>query len=307
MFKYPKISVCIPTYNYGKFISDSIESVISQTCKDFEIIIVDNCSVDETEEIVKAYVDVYDNVKYFRNAENIGMTENWNRCLNLSTGKYVKILCADDILVPTCLQKSLEIFENHEDIVLLATARLFVDEKLKLVTSMNYDSRDKLEVGYDVIKNCLINGNLIGEPSAVLFKRECSFRGFNKVYTQLTDLEMWFHILGKGNFAYINDALCKIRQHDGQETKSNIKSLVFADEEFQLLEEYANKNNVNLTPRQKNKAKFKKSLILWRLKNSENLTHIKQKISQYYNLKHFYFKLILRKIIKIRLIRRIFF
>ena len=139
MNNYPKISVCIPTYNYGRFISASIESVLAQTFQDFELIIVDNCSTDDTEKIVSHYFSSCLKIKYVCNTENIGMTANWNRCLALSSGEYVKILCADDLLRPDCLQKSVEILDVNRNVELMATARLLVDENLLPGRTLRYD------------------------------------------------------------------------------------------------------------------------------------------------------------------------
>jgi len=292
----PKVSICIPTYNYAKYIAECIESVISQTYKDFELIIVDNCSVDNTEEIVKSYISSSNKVKYFCNTENIGMTANWNRCLELASGEYVKILCADDLLMPQCLQETMEVLNNNKNIVLLATARLLVDENLTPSGSLRYSNSLELEVGCNVIKKCLIYGNQIGEPSSVVFKRESSSRGFSSKYTQLTDLEMWFYILEQGDFYFLNEELCMFRQHKNQETKSNIKSLIFADEEFALLNDYVNKQYIVLTYIQMHLAKFNKSLILWNLKDSNTVEYLKQKISQHYNLYFFYALLSVQKL-----------
>lgn len=292
----PIISICIPTYNYAKYIAQCIESVISQTYKDFEIIIVDNCSIDNTEEIVKSYILNCNKIKYFRNAENIGMAANWNRCLELASGEYVKILCADDLLMPQCIQKAMDVLNENKNIVLLATSRLLVDENLSSSKSLQYSNSSKLEYGCNVIKKCLIHGNQIGEPSSVVFKRESSLRGFSSKYAQLTDLEMWFYILEQGDFYFIQEDLCMFRQHKNQETKLNIKSLKFADEEFSLLNDYINKEYIVLSYIQIHLAKFNKSLILWNLKDSTTIGYLKQKISQHYNLYFFYGLLIAKKL-----------
>ena len=86
------------------------------------------------------------------------------------------------------------------------------------------------------------------------------------------------------------------RQHKNQETKSNIKSLIFADEEFALLNDYVNKQYIVLTYIQMHLAKFNKSLILWNLKDSNTVEYLKQKISQHYNLYFFYALLSVQKL-----------
>lgn len=89
--------------------------------------------------------------------------------------------------------------------------------------------------------------------------------------------------------------LCPLIGHNGQETKSNLKSLVFADDEFELIKQYSDKNYIKLTKAKKNELKLRKLFALWRLRNSENISKIKQKISDNYGLNNFYFMLILKK------------
>ena len=96
----PKVSVSIPVYNCEAYIGEAIDSVLNQTFKDVEIIVIDNQSTDRTREIVQKYD--YPNVKLIVNDTNLGMLRNWHNALNYATGEYVKILAADDILYPKC-------------------------------------------------------------------------------------------------------------------------------------------------------------------------------------------------------------
>lgn len=283
-----KFSICIPTYNYGKYIADCIESVLSQSFRNFELLIVDNASDDNTEEVVRNYIEHNANVRYFRNDVNIGMAANWNRCLSLSTGEYVKILCADDVLKPEHLNKCFEILDNNPNVVLITTGRLLTDEYLQPYDKLCYSDCSQIVNGHDVIKKCLIYGNLIGEPSSVIFKKNIAKRGFNTKYQQLTDLEMWFYILEQGDFGYLNEDLCIFRQHKDQATKENINNLVI-DEDFCLLEEYLKKPYIKFTYCQYFLAKHIKAKTIWGLKNNNNKDKLKLKISQHYSFYIFIF------------------
>lgn len=95
-------SVVIPTYNRAHLIGKAIESIINQTYKKWEIIVVDNHSTDNTEEVVKGYVDNW-NIKFFKNDENYERSYSRNKGLNEATGEYVTLLDSDDILYPGCL------------------------------------------------------------------------------------------------------------------------------------------------------------------------------------------------------------
>jgi glycosyltransferase involved in cell wall biosynthesis len=258
----PTISVCIPTFNHAHFLKDAVESVLAQTFADFELVIVDNCSTDSTRELVSKYVEADSRVTYICNDINVGPQENLNRCLRYSTGKYVKILCADDLLEPTCLEESLRVLEEGENVVLAASARQIVDEQLHLIRVAGYSVKNVHVAGRDMIGYSLFNGNYIGEPSAVIFRRDGAERGFDTSYRLLIDLEMWLHLLEKGNMAYIGTPLCRFRFYGAQETNKVISSLDFIDEEVRLYKKYIGMEYVDATLLNRLKRKFKLAWML---------------------------------------------
>lgn len=246
--KSPKVSVCIPTYNYGRFIPDAIESVLGQTFSDFELLVVDNCSTDNTRELVENYSRRDARVAYFCNEANLGMVGNWNRCLEHASGEYVKILCADDLLVPNCLERQVLELDRHPAVSLVASARRLVSSDLQPISCAAYSFREEHIPGVKVINRCLFNGNQIGEPTAVMFRKNDVTRGFNGDYAQLVDLEMWFYLLEKGNFVFLPQDLCLFRQHAAQGTKTNLKTFNFLDDEEKLFNDYIAKPYISATP-----------------------------------------------------------
>lgn len=280
----PQVSICIPTYNYGKFIADAIESVLAQTFGDFELLVVDNCSDDDTPQRVAHYVKKDNRIRYFRNDTNIGMVGNWNRCLELARGQYVKILCADDLLEPHCLEKSLEMIESNPMVALVSSARYLVSEKLEPISSRAYSEYYEHLRGFDVIGYCYVNLNLIGEPTAVLFKKKLAARGFNHDYQHLVDLEMWFHLLEQGDFVYTPEALCRIRMHAEQETNINIRRSSTIMDEFTLTLDYENKDYLSISCLDKCDIKYNAAYNLWqRYRLAENRAQIKSMITKQCN------------------------
>jgi glycosyltransferase involved in cell wall biosynthesis len=244
----PKVSVCIPTYNYAHYISDAIESVLSQSFTDFELIVVDNCSSDNTPEVVNKYVRRDGRINYFVNKENLGFVNNFNECLRHASGEYVKILSADDLISPTCIERSVEILNRYPEVAFIGSARALVDCCLRPIRIISYADKFDIVEGFSVVRRCLINGvNYIGEPTAVVFRRQYAARGFDTAYKQLVDLEMWFHLLEQGKFAYVNEPLCSVRIHKDQQTNLNIGQLIHLDEPFMLMNGYSNKPYVNLS------------------------------------------------------------
>jgi glycosyltransferase involved in cell wall biosynthesis len=123
--KPPLISVIIPAYNMGKSIKKAIESVLNQTVENFEIIVVDDASTDDTEAIVKALMPNEPRIRYIRNPKNGGKSIATNLGLEVFKGEYVAILDADDTLPPKSLESRVVYLKNHDDIDFVYTSSEF--------------------------------------------------------------------------------------------------------------------------------------------------------------------------------------
>jgi glycosyltransferase involved in cell wall biosynthesis len=242
-----KISVCIPVKNGGSFLPLAVESVLGQLLDDVELIIVDNCSSDGTAQWLEQQVVSAPRTRFYRNAADIGMTANFNACLKLAQGKYVKFLCADDLLLPQSLQRMSQVLDGDPRISLVVGGRRLIDESGAKITTQNYATRDATMPGTQVINRCLFGGNDIGEPSAVMFRRAAAERGFQESLSQLMDLEMWFHLLEQGNMASLADEVCAIRQHPGQLTRQSITTGALIDENISLFKEYGDRPYIEKT------------------------------------------------------------
>jgi glycosyltransferase involved in cell wall biosynthesis len=237
----PRVSVLIPTYNYARYLPEAIESVLEQDFQDFELIIVDDCSTDNTREVVKPFCARDPRVRFAVNTTNLGMVNNWNHCLNQARGEYIKFLFGDDKLWhPQALSKMVGLMERHPSAVLAATARPILDENSKVVDIWR-PLAEGCHNGRKVIETCLMqNGkNVVGEPSAVLFRKRDVPRGFDARYQQLVDVEMWFHLLERGDLAYTREALCAFRCHTLQQTERNTASGLGWEEHALFLSDYA--------------------------------------------------------------------
>ena len=103
----PIASILIPMYNREKYIFESVESAISQTINDIEVIVVDNNSTDGSYSIVENMMESDNRIKLYRNSENIGAVNNWKKCVGYATTPYSKILFSDDLIKPNFLEKTL--------------------------------------------------------------------------------------------------------------------------------------------------------------------------------------------------------
>jgi len=113
----PKISIGVPVFNGESFIAEALDSLLAQTFTDFEIAISDNASTDQTESICRQYAQQDPRIKYHRLSENLGAVENFNRVVHLTEGEYFKWAAIDDLLLPSYLEKAVEILERHPEVV----------------------------------------------------------------------------------------------------------------------------------------------------------------------------------------------
>ena len=237
----PSVSVLIPSYNYARYLPETIESVLSQNLRDFELVIFDDRSSDFSIEVLERYARRDERIRYRVNERNLGMVENWNACLGAARGKYVKFLHADDKLTRrTALEQMVALLEKHPGASLAACGREIIDESSRRVRTKGFAGRRLNLSGAEAIARSVGSGsNLIGEPSCVLFRRADAGRGFDVSYRQLVDLEMWFHLLRAGGLAFTPACLCAFRRHDSQQSSVNRASGAHADEFSELVAAYA--------------------------------------------------------------------
>ena len=103
----PIVSVCIPTYNGSQFLKECIESILAQTFSNFELLIIDDRSSDNTIDLAEEYATRDSRIKVTINTQNLGLVGNWNRCLEIARGEWIKFVFQDDLLAPECLEKML--------------------------------------------------------------------------------------------------------------------------------------------------------------------------------------------------------
>ncbi|NUQ74712.1 MAG: glycosyltransferase family 2 protein [Polyangiaceae bacterium] len=126
--KTPAVSVCVPTYNYGRFLTDCIESVLQQDFSDLELVITDDNSTDGTAELVARFAAADPRVRYIKNEQRLGMNANIKRAADLARGRYIKMLCADDWIAPRCLSRMVDLMEQNPDVTLGTSACIVAAE-----------------------------------------------------------------------------------------------------------------------------------------------------------------------------------
>jgi glycosyltransferase involved in cell wall biosynthesis len=239
----PRVSVLTPTFNYARYLPEAIESVLQQDFRDFELLISDDASTDGSAEIIRRYAAKDERIRFKIHSRNLGMVANWNWCLSEARGEYVKFLFGDDRLAcAEALSQLVGLLDENPSAVMAVSPRYLLDENSRVIGRADDLGRPGLRVGTRVIAQCLARQcNLIGEPSALLFRRCDAGRGFNPGYRQFVDEEMWFCLLEAGDLVLASSPLCCFRKHAGQQTELNAADQVREAECHRLLTDYASK------------------------------------------------------------------
>lgn len=185
-----KISVIIPTYNDAPFIERTIRSVINQTYKNWELIIINDASIDDAEKKILKYVKKNKRIRYFKNKINLGVVENLNRGLRLAKGEFVARLDGDDIwLDPRKLQLQMEYLLYNPQVVLVGSWGYRIDSNDKILEKLQYPIQDKEIRRYMLIENCFIH-------SAVMYRRKyvLGIGGYDAAYGIAQDYELWLRL-----------------------------------------------------------------------------------------------------------------
>jgi len=206
----PKVSVIIPTYDRARLVGRAIHSVLNQAYRDFELIIVDDGSSDDTQRIVEGFKD--DRIRFIRHTSNLGGSAARNTGLDLSRGKYIGFLDDDDEWLPEKLEKQVKAIEGlGNNVGLIYCASLMVSKKTNCVL----DRTDPLYRGY--LYRVLLRRNIFPIMTA-LTKRKCFSRvgGFDEELPSCQDWDVWIRISKYYEFAFIPDTLARTFLHGEQ-------------------------------------------------------------------------------------------
>jgi glycosyltransferase involved in cell wall biosynthesis len=196
------VSIILPTYNGSPYIKKAIESVLSQTYKNWELIIIDDCSLDRTSSIVANYINLNSNIKYIKNNENLGVQKSLNKGLSVSKGEYIARIDDDDEWIDVDkLKTQVEFLESNIGYVLIGTGALLVDEDDELLSKYLLPKSD-LEIKNKILsKNCFVH-------SSVLFKKNTAQEvgGFseNEAIKHVEDYDLWLRLGMKGKLFNLN-------------------------------------------------------------------------------------------------------
>ena len=206
----PRVSVVMLTYKRADVVSEAIESILNQTYKDFEFIILNDGSPDNTDEVINKYQNKDSRIRYYKNAENKGIPYSRNRAMSLARGKYVMIMDDDDISLPERMQKQMEFLDENPNIDVV-------------IGQIKY--LPKVPLSHDDIATGLIQYNNVGNAN-IMYRRNF-VKNNNIMYPQISyaeDWYFWLNVLFKGGkFAAISDVILERHDNSVKHYKSNAK------------------------------------------------------------------------------------
>lgn len=206
----PKVSVIIPTYNRADYVRESIESVLAQTYTDYEIIIVDDGSMDDTREVLKPWID--DGTIRYVYQENQGESAARNNGIRMAQGRYISFLDSDDLFLPTKFEKQVAYLDSHPEEAFVQSWYAKFDD-----AGNDLGYRDTSDISGKVYPGILLDWSvLLAVPSVVVRAKILKdVGGFDEAIYWGPDLDLWRRITQKYPIGVIPEVLCKIRVHPG--------------------------------------------------------------------------------------------
>lgn len=214
MFDMTKISVVMSVYNGEKYLNEAVESILNQTYRDFEFIIVDDGSTDKSLEILTSFQQKDKRIKLI-SRENRGLVNSLNEAVKLAQGEYITRMDADDVSIIERLEKQLKYAEEN-DLAVCGTWADCIGILGNKTKSFDYPPR------IDKVKTFTLLHNPFIHPS-VMFKKYVFKKvgGYRKFFKHIEDYELWTRIVFKYKTGNISESLLKYRIHEEQITKKN--------------------------------------------------------------------------------------
>ena len=208
----PLVSVVMPVFNGERFLAEAIESILAQTFTDFELLIVDDGSQDNSAEIIRAYEERDDRIRFFQLERNVGMASARNHALDASKGEYIAAMDCDDVSMPVRLQRQVEFLQSNPEVGALGTCFRRVKHDLSLLNDF------KAPLGHSrIVLNMFIGGGFVLHSSLVVRRKFLTVvGGYEPGRRHADDLELHSRMLPETGIRYANlrDILVLYLRHD---------------------------------------------------------------------------------------------
>jgi len=210
----PKVSVVMGVYNGGRFLREAVESILGQTFEDFEFLIINDASTDDSAEIMEHFSDP--RIRIYENSRNEGLTRCLIKGCNEARGKYIARMDADDISYPMRFEKQVAFLEGHQEYAVIGTQCHFLDDIGKVRAISAYFCTDE-ELKQDVWRRAPF------AHGATMFVREhiMEFGGYRELFRYAQDYDLWLRVMERCKVANLPDVLYGLRYHRKSITLQN--------------------------------------------------------------------------------------
>jgi len=222
----------LPVFNGETHLSQAIESILTQSTSDFELLIANDQSTDGSLAIIEKYAKSDSRIRFWTNENRLGLFGNYNSIFNQAQGDYVKPFAQDDLLHTDCLEVMAGILRKHPAVIYVSCWRTVIDEE-EFHQSLSV-LENKLGTGLitnteKLVAQCVFSlKNEIGEPAALMIRRTAVGRGFDHNFHQIGDLEYWLRLALKGPIYFVDQPLCTFRAHHNNTSHYNSKNFLYA-------------------------------------------------------------------------------
>jgi len=282
-----KVSVIIPSYNHSKYLKQRIDSVLNQTFKDFELIIIDDCSTDNSRDIINDYTSRFPDIESFFNTVNSGIPFiQWDEGVKKAKGEYIWIAESDDFACQSFLEKTTAIMDKNDNLGIvycdskvineLNDSQYLVSDKRRFFKKSEWENNYTRE-GKCEIYNHLFLANILNNVSALIFRKnkyiDAGLAGGSMKFCG--DWFLYLRVLMISDIAYIAEPLNNYRLHSGSAFSKYYEDNTYLSE-VKKIYSYELKN-IRLSP-------VKRSLIalsLLRISCKWNIHALRRKIRQF--------------------------
>lgn len=209
----PLVSFCVPTYQRAAFLDQTLTSALAQTVSDIEIVVVDDCSPDNTVDVVNSFRDT--RIRYFRNKENLGVPENLNRAMSIAKGTYLVLLEDHDLLEPTYLEEAVKVMHRYKSVGFVATGLITIDERGNS-RELCVEDLPEFMFGRKLLRR-LLTRTVCPFPVTTVIRRS-AIEGieplFDPRYGWYADQYLWLRLSAKSDFGYVAKPLMKFRMRE---------------------------------------------------------------------------------------------
>jgi glycosyltransferase involved in cell wall biosynthesis len=212
----PKVSVIIPVYNREKYVGEAISSILAQSFTNFELLLIDDGSTDDSVEIMRSYTDP--RVRLVRNERNLGIPKTRNKGIQLARGDYIAILDSDNIALSDRLAKQVAFLDRHKDYVLLGSGAALMDEEGQSLKKGKRRFVSSGEVKSHLLFRCWLHHSSVMARTAIL-----QAYGYREQYVVCSDFDLFVRLARKHKLGHLPEPLVRLRVHAGSITRENVQ------------------------------------------------------------------------------------